>query len=224
MYYTLLKNFEFLFKTKDFYLIMRNTLCYNLVFIFGGLAASLAIAVMMTEIGNWKIAKVIQPVICFPNMVSIVIVAYLVYGFLGGDGWINNTLLHGNGISWYSKPQYWPYILTFVHFWKGAGYGSIIYIATMSGIDKGLYEAARLDGASKWQQIRLITLPIIRPMIILMLLMSILTEGANLQGLQLPTISARMAIAMIAVLPVALIFPFVQSQLIKGVVIGGVKG
>ena len=179
---------------------------------------------MMTEIGNWKIAKVIQPVICFPNMVSIVIVAYLVYGFLGGDGWINNTLLHGNGISWYSKPQYWPYILTFVHFWKGAGYGSIIYIATMSGIDKGLYEAARLDGASKWQQIRLITLPIIRPMIILMLLMSILTEGANLQGLQLPTISARMAIAMIAVLPVALIFPFVQSQLIKGVVIGGVKG
>ncbi|MDY6066545.1 MAG: ABC transporter permease subunit [Candidatus Faecousia sp.] len=224
MYYTLLKNFEFLFKTKDFYIIMRNTLCYNLVFIFGGLAASLAIAVMMTEIGNWKIAKVIQPVICFPNMVSIVIVAYLVYGFLGGDGWINNTLLHGNGIFWYSKPQYWPYILTFVHFWKGAGYGSIIYIATMSGIDKGLYEAARLDGASKWQQIRLITLPIIRPMIILMLLMSILTEGANLQGLQLPTISARMAIAMIAVLPVALIFPFVQSQLIKGVVIGGVKG
>ena len=224
MYYTLLKNFEFLFKTKDFYIIMRNTLCYNLVFIFGGLAASLAIAVMMTEIGNRKIAKVIQPVICFPNMVSIVIVAYLVYGFLGGDGWINNTLLHGNGIFWYSKPQYWPYILTFVHFWKGAGYGSIIYIATMSGIDKGLYEAARLDGASKWQQIRLITLPIIRPMIILMLLMSILTEGANLQGLQLPTISARMAIAMIAVLPVALIFPFVQSQLIKGVVIGGVKG
>ena len=224
MYYTLLKNFEFLFKTKDFYIIMRNTLCYNLVFIFGGLAASLAIAVMMTEIGNWKIAKVIQPVICFPNMVSIVIVAYLVYGFLGGDGWINNTLMHGNGISWYSKPQYWPYILTFVHFWKGAGYGPIIYIATMSGIDKGLYEAARLDGASKWQQIRLITLPIIRPMIILMLLMSILTEGANLQGLQLPTISARMAIAMIAVLPVALIFPFVQSQLIKGVVIGGVKG
>ena len=224
MYYTLLKNFEFLFKTKDFYIIMRNTLCYNLVFIFGGLAASLAIAVMMTEIGNRKIAKVIQPVICFPNLVSIVIVAYLVYGFLGGDGWINNTLLHRNGISWYSKPQYWPYILTFVHFWKGAGYGSIIYIATMSGIDKGLYEAARLDGASKWQQIRLITLPIIRPMIILMLLMSILTEGANLQGLQLPTISARMAIAMIAVLPVALIFPFVQSQLIKGVVIGGVKG
>lgn len=168
-----LANFEFLFKTKDFFIMMRNTLCYNVVFIFGGLVASLSIAVMMTEIGQWKIAKAIQPIICFPNMVSIVIVAYLVYGFLGGDGWINNTLLHGNGISWYSTPKYWPFILTIVHFWKGAGYGSIIYIATMSGIDKGLYEAARLDGASKMQQIFKITLPIIRPMIVLMLLLSI---------------------------------------------------
>jgi putative aldouronate transport system permease protein len=167
------KNFEFLFKTKDFYIMMRNTLLYNIVFIFGGLVASLSIAVMMTEIGHLKIAKAIQPIICFPNMVSIVIVAYLVYGFLGGDGWINNTILHGNGISWYSQPKYWPVILTLVNFWKGAGYGSIIYIATMSGIDKSLYEAARLDGASKWQQITKITLPMIRPMIILMLIMSI---------------------------------------------------
>jgi len=167
------KNFEFLFKSKDFFMIIRNTILYNIVFIFGGLVASLSIAVMMTEIGKMKIAKAIQPIICFPNMVSIVIVAYLVYGFLGGDGWINNTLLGGDGISWYSQPQYWPFILTIVHFWKGAGYGSIIYIATMSGIDPGLYEAARLDGATKWQQIKMITLPIIRPMIILMLLMSI---------------------------------------------------
>ncbi len=167
------KNFEFLFRTNDFAIMMRNTLLYNIVFIFGGLLASLAIAVMMTEIGQWKVAKVIQPIICFPNMVSIIIVAYLVYGFFGGDGWINNTLLHGNGISWYSEPKYWPFILTMVHFWKGAGYGSIIYIATMSGIDKGLYEAARLDGASKWQQITKITIPIIRPMIILMTLMAV---------------------------------------------------
>ena len=167
------ENFEFLFRTKDFFIMIRNTLLYNLVFIFGGLAASLAIAVMMTEIGKLRIAKAIQPIICFPNMISIIIVAYLVYGFLGGDGWINNTILHGNGISWYSQPKYWPFILTLVHFWKGAGYGSIIYIATMSGIDIGLYEAAKLDGATKMQQIRLITLPIIRPMVILMLLMSV---------------------------------------------------
>jgi len=168
-----LKNFEFLFRSKDFFMIIRNTILYNIVFILGGTFASLAIAVMMTELGKHKIAKVLQPIICFPNMISIVIVAYLVYGFLGGDGWINNTLLKGDGISWYSKPEYWPFILTLVHFWKGAGYGSIIYIATMSGIDVGLYEAAKLDGATKMQQIRLITIPIIRPMIMLMLLLSI---------------------------------------------------
>ncbi|MCR4779269.1 MAG: ABC transporter permease subunit [Lachnospiraceae bacterium] len=168
-----LKNFEFLFRSKDFFMIIRNTILYNIVFILGGTFASLAIAVMMTELGKHRIAKVLQPIICFPNMISIVIVAYLVYGFLGGDGWINNTLLKGDGISWYSKPEYWPFILTLVHFWKGAGYGSIIYIATMSGIDVGLYEAAKLDGATKMQQIRLITIPIIRPMIMLMLLLSI---------------------------------------------------
>ena len=168
-----LQNFEYLFKTKDAFIMIRNTLCYNLVFIFGGLVASLAIAVMMTEISKMKIARFIQPAICFPNMVSIIIVAYLVYAFLGSDGFVNNTLLGGEGISWYRESKYWPFILTIVHFWKGAGYGAIIYIASISGIDKGLYEAAKLDGASKMQQVFKITLPIIKPMIILMLLMSI---------------------------------------------------
>ena len=167
------RNFEYLFKTKDAFIMIRNTLCYNVVFIFGGLVLSLAIAVMMTEIGKLKIAKFIQPAICFPNMVSIIIVAYLVYAFLGADGFINNSLLHGEGISWYREPKYWPFILTIVNFWKGAGYGAIIYIASISGIDKSLYEAAKLDGASKMQQIFKITLPIIRPMITLMLLLSI---------------------------------------------------
>ena len=161
-----LKNFEYLFKTKDAAIMIRNTLCYNLVFIFGGLVLALAIAVMMTEIGQMKIAKFIQPAICFPNMVSIIIVSYLVYAFLGANGFVNNTILHGNGISWYKKAEYWPYILVIVYFWKNAGYSAIIYIASIAGIDKSLYEAAKLDGASKMKQIFTITLPIIRPMII----------------------------------------------------------
>ena len=167
------KNFEYLFKTKDAFVMIRNTLCYNIVFIFGGLVVALAIAVMMTEISKMKIAKFIQPAICFPNMVSIIIVAYLVYAFLGADGFVNNTILHGNEIGWYRESKYWPFILTIVQFWRTAGYSSIIYIASISGIDKSLYEAAKLDGATKMQQIFRITLPIIRPMIILMLLMSI---------------------------------------------------
>ncbi len=166
-------NFEYLFKTKDAFIMIRNTISYNLVFITLGLIIALSIAIMMTEIGKRKIAKFIQPAICFPNMISIIIVAYLVYAFFGTNGFVNNTILKGNGIRWYSEAKYWPLILTTVHFWKSAGYSSIIYIATISGIDASLYEAAKLDGATKMQQIRRITLPILRPMITLMLLMSI---------------------------------------------------
>ena len=148
-----LKNFEFLFRTKDAFIMIRNTLLYNLLFILLGLVIALCIAIMMTEIGRWKIAKVIQPIICFPNMISIIIVSYLVYAFLGSNGFINHTVLNGNGIGWYSEAKYWPFILPIVYFWKSAGYSSIIYIASMSGIDPTLYEAAKLDGATKMQQI-----------------------------------------------------------------------
>ncbi len=168
-----LDNFEYLFKTRDAFIMIRNTLVYNLIFITLGLVVALSIAIMMTEIGKKKIAKFIQPAICFPNMISIIIVAYLVYAFLGSNGFINNTLLNGNGIKWYSEAKRWPFILVIVNLWKTAGYSSIIYIASISGIDGSLYEAAKLDGASKMQQIRCITLPIIKPMIILMLLLSI---------------------------------------------------
>lgn len=167
------ENFEFLFKTKDAWIMIRNTVAYNVVFILLGIVVAVSIALMMTEIGKMRIAKVIQPIICFPNMVSMVVISYLVYAFLGSNGFINNTVLSGDSISWYKEAKYWPVVLTIVHFWQVAGYSSIIYIATMSGIDSGLYEAARLDGASKWQQITQITLPLIRPTIILMLLMSV---------------------------------------------------
>ncbi len=167
------RNFEYLFKTKDAFIMIRNTLGYNLIFITLGLVVALSIAIMMTEIGKKKIAKFIQPAICFPNMISIIIVAYLVYAFLGSNGFINNTLLNGNGIKWYNEAKYWPFILVVVNFWKSAGYSSIIYIASISGIDTSLYEAAKLDGATKMQQITKITLPIIKPMIVLMLLLSV---------------------------------------------------
>ena len=167
------QNFEFLFKTKDAWIMIRNTVGYNIVFILLGIVVAVTIAIFMTEIGKMKVAKVIQPIICFPNMISIIVISYLVYAFLGTNGFINNTILGGQGISWYRESKYWPVILTIVHFWQVAGYSSIIYIATMSGIDAELYEAAKLDGANKMQQIFHITLPLIRPTVILMLLMSV---------------------------------------------------
>lgn len=168
------QNFEFLFKTKDAWTMIRNTVCYNVVFISLGLVISVAIAILMAEISSRKIAKVIQPIICFPSMVSAVILSFLVYGFLSNTyGFINTTILKDNPINWYASAQYWPFILTIVHFWQSSGQSSIIYMASIGGIDKGLYESARLDGANKMQQIWNITLPMLRPMIILMTLLSI---------------------------------------------------
>ena len=167
-------NFEYLFKTKDAFIMIRNTILYNVVWILLGLVIAVFIAICMAEISSRKAAKVIQPVICFPSMVSAVILSFIVYAFLSKTyGYLNTTIFQDNPINWYASAKYWPIILTIVHFWQSAGQSSIIYMASIGGIDKSLYESARLDGASKLKQIRYITLPMFRPMIILMLLMSI---------------------------------------------------
>lgn len=168
------KNFEFLFKTKDAYIMLRNTLGYNLLFIVLGIVLSVSLAILMNEIGKTVLAKIAQPVIIFPNMISMVIVAYIGFAFLNSQtGFINKTILPNSPISWYSKAQYWPTILTIVHIWKVTGYGSIIYMASIGGIDKELFEAARVDGASRWRQILHITLPLLKPTVIIMVLMSV---------------------------------------------------
>lgn len=168
------ENFEYLFKTKDAFIMIRNTILYNLVWIVMGLVIAVFIAICMAEISSRKAAKVIQPVICFPSMVSAVILSFIVYAFLSTTyGYLNTTIFQEHPVNWYATAKYWPIILTIVHFWQNAGQSSIIYMASIGGIDKSLYESARLDGASKLKQIRYITLPMLRPMIILMLLMSI---------------------------------------------------
>lgn len=168
------KNFEFLFKTEDAWIMIRNTLLYNIVWIALGTVIAIFIAILMVEISERFLARVIQPIICFPSMISAVILSFIVYAFLStNNGYVNRVLLEGNGINWYASAKYWPLILTIVHFWQCAGQSSVIYMASIGGIDKGLYEAAKLDGANKLKQIRYITLPLLKPMVILMLLMSI---------------------------------------------------
>lgn len=166
-------NFEFLFKTKDAFIMIRNTIAYNVVWIALGLVIAVAIAICMSEIASRKIAKVIQPVICFPSMVSAVLISFIVYAFLSTTYGFLNTSIMDKSINWYASAKYWPIILTIVHFWQNAGQSSIIYMASIGGIDKSLYESARLDGAGKWKQITNITLPLLKPMIVLMLLMSV---------------------------------------------------
>ena len=166
-------NFEFLFKTKDAFIMIRNTVLYNVVWIGLGLVVAIAIAICMSEIASRKVAKVIQPVICFPSMVSAVLISFIVYAFLSTSYGFLNTSIMDKSVNWYASAKYWPLILTIVHFWQNAGQSSIIYMASIGGIDKSLYESARLDGAGKWKQITNITLPLLKPMIILMLLMSV---------------------------------------------------
>ncbi|MGE5613283.1 MAG: ABC transporter permease [Bacillota bacterium] len=171
------KNFRFLFKTNDAFVMTRNTLLYNTAFIVLGVACSVFIAILMSEVTNMAIAKFFQAGLILPNLISMVIVSYIVYAFLNADtGFINLTVLRQLGlpeINWYSEAAYWPFILTIVQLWKTAGYGSVVYIAFIAGIDKGIYESARIDGAGKLKQITDITLPMLKPVIIVMVLIAI---------------------------------------------------
>ncbi|MBR5340711.1 MAG: sugar ABC transporter permease [Erysipelotrichaceae bacterium] len=167
-------NFEYLFKTKDAYIMIRNTLAYNACWIVLDLFLAVFIALCMNEIAQRKISKVIQPIICFPSMVSAVILSFLVYAFLSHSyGYLNTVFFKDNPVAWYNVAKYWPFILTIVHIWQSAGQSSVIYMASIGGIDKSLYESARIDGATKMEQIRYITLPLLKPMITMMLLLSI---------------------------------------------------
>ena len=172
-----LKNFKFLFASKDAWIITRNTLLYNVAFILVNMVVGIAIAILITEVRNTKLKKVYQSAILLPFLMSMVILSYIVYALLSAEnGLVNNSILplfHIDPIQWYQKPKYWPVILIIANCWKGVGYGCLIYIASLIGIDPSFYEAARLDGASKWQEITKITLPSLVPTIITLLLLSI---------------------------------------------------
>lgn len=172
-----LKNFEYLFKTKDAWIITRNTILYNGSFIILNLVAALFAAIILNEVRNRVLKRFYQSFILLPHLISSVIIGYLVYALLSMEtGFINKTLLPLLGIgeiSWYSEPEYWPFILPLVNIWKQAGYLCIIYLAAIVGIDKEYYEASTIDGASKWQQIRSITVPLITPVIMIMTLLQI---------------------------------------------------
>lgn len=170
-------NFEFFLNTPDAFIITRNTILYNLVFIFLGTAISVFLAVAFNELRNRRMAKIYQTTILLPYFLSWIAVSYLFFGFLSADKGILNQLvfepLGREGVDWYNRSVYWPYILVFANVWKYAGYNCIIYLAAIIGIDNDYYEAAALDGASKWQQIRHITIPSLSTVITLLVLLGI---------------------------------------------------
>ena len=154
-------NFKYFFTSNSFTMLLRNTILYNIAFII--ISASVAVG-----------SKVYQTMMFLPYFMSWVVISYFVYALLTPErGYINGiiTKLGGERIMWYQEPKYWPFILVFLNTWKGMGYGMVLYLASITGIDPSLYEAAVMDGATKSQQAKHITLPAIKPVFIMMLIL-----------------------------------------------------
>ena len=144
-----LDNFRFLFSSKDAFIITRNTVLYNLGFIFIGLIVSVGIAIILSELRSKRMVKIFQTSMLFPYFLSWVI------------------------ISFYADLGIWPYLLLFLGIWKGFGYSSVMYYATIMGIDPTYYEAATVDGASKWQRIRNVTIPQLTPLVTVLTILAV---------------------------------------------------
>ncbi|WP_235549636.1 ABC transporter permease [Paenibacillus sp. Soil766] len=170
------ENFTFLFNNGSLWRIVRNTVGYSLTFMVVNLILSVAIALALNELRSRIAIKSYQSFLIMPHFLSMIIISYLVYAFLHPtQGFMNATILKWfdkEPVSWYMVKDYWPFILTFVSAWKGVGIGAVIFIAAIAGIDPEYYEAAVIDGASKWKQMMHITLPSIMPIIIIITILN----------------------------------------------------
>ncbi|MCR5823555.1 MAG: ABC transporter permease subunit [Lachnospiraceae bacterium] len=168
-----LDNFKFLFASKStFFRMTRNTLIYYFIFTAVGTFLNIVLAIALDQFVFKKAGRLMQTMMIVPIFISFAAVQFIVYAFIASDNGLINKLL-GTSISFYSEPKYWYVILTIVKIWNSVGYGSVLYMSVLAGIDTALYEAARIDGANKWQQIVHITIPSLVPMITVMLLLSV---------------------------------------------------
>lgn len=170
-------NFRLLFLTPDAFNMTRNTILYNLAFIVISLVFSVFCAISLNELRSNKLAKFYQSTMFLPYFLSWVIISYLVYALFSAEfGFVNKMILAPmgkEGILWYSEPQYWPFILIAFNTWKWTGYDSVIYLAAIVGFDTEYYEAAAIDGASKWKQIKHITLPLLAPLMVILMILAV---------------------------------------------------
>jgi len=171
-----LNNFKFLFSSNKLWFLTRNTLLYNLAFIFLGIFVQVAFAVMINEVRIRRYKRVFQSFIFLPYFISWVVVAAMVQATLGYEYGMVNRLLEALGmqrLNLYESANPWPVLLVLIYLWKSTGYGSIVYMASITGISQELYEAAAIDGANLWQRIRHVTLPGLKPTIIIMFLLAL---------------------------------------------------
>lgn len=168
-----LENFKFLLTSKATFLTMtKNTLFYYVVFTGLGTFLNVVLAVAIDQCVFKKVSRAMQTIMIIPVFISYAAVQFIVYAFISSDtGILTNTF--GLTTRFYSTPSAWPWILTIVKIWNSVGYGSVLYMSVLAGIDTELYEAAEIDGANRWQKIWHITLPALIPMITVMLLLSV---------------------------------------------------
>ena len=169
------KNFGFLFKSHDALKATANTVLYNIAFILIGTSLCILIALMLFEMSR-KVVKRCQTMMLLPHFLSWVVISYALRAFLDMDYGLFNKLREVFGLApvmWYNEPKYWPVIIICAHVWKGMGYTSLIYYAALMGADEEIFEAARIDGAGKLAQIWNISIPTLKPMIGMMLILNI---------------------------------------------------
>ncbi|GIO39531.1 sugar ABC transporter permease [Paenibacillus antibioticophila] len=170
------KNFDYFFTSDDFWIVLRNTLGLNLLFIVFTTITAVLIALMFNEIRNKYFKRISQSLIFLPYFMSWIVVGMIVQSLFGGEEPMINAWLQGLGmepVNWMFEAKLWPAILTVIRVWQGAGYLSIIFLAAITGIPEDMYEAARIDGASKLQIMLRITLPLLVPTIMIMTLLSV---------------------------------------------------
>ena len=157
--------------------MFRNTIGYNILFLSLGTVFAIFVAILLNEVRKKTAQQVYQTTILIPHLVSTVLIGYLVYAFLSStNGFVNKGILEPlgkEGVQWYTEAKYWPFILTIVQLWRSFGFQSIVYFATIIGFDKTYYEAAVVDGATTWQQITRITLPLLKPTVIILTIMAL---------------------------------------------------
>jgi putative aldouronate transport system permease protein len=170
------RNFEFLIKSGQLWLLTRNTILYNLAFIVLGNVLAITFAVMLNEIRLKYFKKITQSIMFLPYFISVVLVGVIAFNLLNYENGALNGFIEGVGgepVKVYSTPGAWPGIITLTHLWQSTGYGTIVYFAAIMGIDRVLFEAAAIDGASAWQRIRYVILPSLKPIFVILLLFAL---------------------------------------------------
>lgn len=177
-----LSNFKWIVSSTSMGRVLRNTVAYGAWFMVIGPVTNVIVALLLFEIRSRKALKAYQTIITFPNFMSMVIVGYVAYAVLSPKSGLMNQVLKAFGkdpVDVYMNAGYWPLILTIVNIWKGIGMGSMMYFASLMGVDTSLYEAAEIDGANRFQRMRYISIPHLVPLVCIF---TILGAGSLING------------------------------------------